>query len=228
MIYCWQKLVVGPEQLASMIETDAGSVDQAMGFAQGSNRIAGELVAFERDDIDAARPRRVPLGEHVRWNIVQHAAEPTRKAVAANRAEMMHGNTARDCGVVLHVNMPTQECGVGHDHAAADAAIVGNVASGHDETAVAERREAILFFAPPIDRHPFADDVAIANQHFGIGTLIADILRIATNDGPWKNGVFLADGDGSLQRDAAEKFRSPSDFDLGADDAKRSDGYIVG
>ena len=122
---------------------------------------------------------------------MQHAAQAAGKAEAADRAKMMHGHAAGNRRVVVHVNVAAQQRGVGHDHAAADAAIVGDVAAGHDEAVAAERGDAVFLFAAAVDRHAFADDVVVADDHLRVAAAIADVLRIAAEHGAGKDAVVL-------------------------------------
>ena len=107
----------------------------------------------------------IAFDQHVRRHVVQHAAQAAGEAEAADRREVMDDHAAGDRGVVVNVDVAAQQRGVGHDHAAADAAIVGDVAAGHDEAVAAERGDAVFLFGAAIDRHAFADDVVVADDH---------------------------------------------------------------
>ena len=128
-----------------------------MGLGQAIDHVRRELVPLERHDVDAPRPGRRAFAEHERRHVVQHAAQAADEAVAADRREMMHGHGARERGVVVDVNVPAQQRAVGHDDVVAELAVVGHVATGHQEVVVADPRDAVFLFAAAIDRHAFAD-----------------------------------------------------------------------
>ena len=159
-----------------------------MGFGQAVDDVGRKIVALQRHDVDAARPGRMAFDEHERRHVVQHAAAAADKAVAADRGIVMHGHGARERGMVVNVDVPAQQRAVGNHDVVAQAAIVGDVAAGHQEVVAAERRDAVFFFGGAIDRHAFADDVVVADDDLGVAAAVADILRLAADDDAGKCG----------------------------------------
>ena len=158
---------------------------------------------------------------------MQHPAEATGKAEAADGAEVVHRNAARKSGIVVHMHVPAEQRSVGHDDAVADTAVVSDMTARHDVAMAAERRNAVFLLGATIDRHTFADQVVIADHHLRIAAAIADVLRIAPDDSHRKNAVMLADRDTSHDGDVVQQASSAADAGLGADDAQRADLDVV-
>ena len=49
------------QNFACIVQTHAGAVQQAVGFVERINNVWLKLIAFERDDIDTARPSWISI-----------------------------------------------------------------------------------------------------------------------------------------------------------------------
>ena len=174
-------------------------------------------MPLQRHDIDATRPGRCAFAEHERRHIVQHAAQSADKAVAADRRKVVHGHRAAQRGVVVDVHMPAQQRAVGHDDVVAQLAVVGDVAAGHQEILVAEPRDAVFFFAAAIDRHAFANDVAVADHDLGVAAGVADVLRLAADHDVRIDDVIVADRHVAHDRHGVQQPRAALDPRMRAD-----------
>lgn len=159
---------------------------------------------------------------------MQHAAEAAGEAVAADGGKVMHGDSAADAGIVFHMDVPSQQSGVGHDDPVADATVVGNMAAGHDEAIIPQEGQPFFFFGATVDRNPFANDVAITDDEFGFTAAIADVLWITPQDGTRKDAVPLTNADEAGDMDSRCQMRSSSDPDARTNRAERTDLHILG
>ncbi len=223
MIDLGHELVVAAEDFAGMIQSDLGSIQQAMRFGQALDGFGRELIALQRDHVDAARPGRMSLDQHERRHVVQHSAQAADEAVAADRGVMVHGHGAGERGMIVDVHVPAQQRAVGDHDVVAQFAVVGHVAAGHEEVVVPDGGDAVFFFAAAIDRHAFADQVVIADRDLRVGAAVADVLRFAADDHAGINVVVLADGDVAHERDVVLQPRAAADPDIRPDDAERPD-----
>jgi hypothetical protein len=48
--------IVGPQQLASVVQADFCPVNKAMSLGQCANRLCRKIVTFQSHNVDAARP----------------------------------------------------------------------------------------------------------------------------------------------------------------------------
>ena len=94
MVHGRNQLALATKDFARMIQTDFGPIDQPMGFYQGLDVVIRKIVAAQGHHIDAARPRRVSVDQHVGRHIVQHAAHSTDKGKAPDRCELMNAGIA--------------------------------------------------------------------------------------------------------------------------------------
>ncbi len=135
----------------------------------------------------------------------------------------MHDDASGDSGVVMNVDVSAEERGIGHDHSAADLAIVGDMATRHDEGVAAESRDASLLFRAAIDRDAFANHVLISEDDLGVTAAIANVLRLAPNNRAGENTVVLADRDMSDDGHAIDQLSAAADANVRSDDAERAD-----
>ena len=87
--------------------------------------------------------------------------------------------------------------------------------------------DAVLFFAAAVDRHAFANRIAVADNDLRVAAGIADILRLAADHDVGINQVVVADGDAAHDRHAIEQPRAAFDLHVRADDRKRADFDVV-
>ncbi len=89
----------------------------------------------------------------------------------------------------------------------------------HQKVVVPNLRDPGLLFAAAIDRDVFANDIPVADDHLGIGTLVTQILRLGTDHGSGKYMISFADGRIATERDVVLDDRVAADFHARADHA---------
>lgn len=105
MIDMGEETPVAPQDFSGIVESDFRSIDKTVRLGQGLNYIGRKIIPFQGHDIDASRPRRCSFDEHIGGDIVQDAAQSANKAVASDRAEMMHAGGARDGNDIVYMNV---------------------------------------------------------------------------------------------------------------------------
>jgi hypothetical protein len=100
-----RELIIAGEDFASMLYADFRPVKKFMSFGDGSDSVIGEILALQRDDVDASRSSRKTLGQHVWWHILEDSGKSTNKAIATDGGEVMDGDAAAQGCVVLNANM---------------------------------------------------------------------------------------------------------------------------
>src|SRR5262249_46694976 len=150
---------------ASMFQAYLRAEQQPMRFGQAVDRFGREIFTLERDDVNAPRPRGMTIDQHVWWHVVQHAAHAGHEAVRTDRRVMVYAHAARDRGVIMNVNVASQQRAVGHDDVIANTAVVGDVRTGHEEVVVTDRGDAVFLLGGAVDRDAFADNVRIADRY---------------------------------------------------------------
>ena len=199
------------EDLPGPLLADPGPVEEPMGLGDGFHRARDKAAAPQGDDVHAARSRRRPLAEHVRGHVMENARQPGHERVAADRGPVVHGHAPGERGMGMDADMPPQERAVGDDHAVADLAVVRDMTAGHEEVAAPHDGHAVFLLRGPVDRHPFADDVVVANLHARVAAAVADILRIGTDDGIGKDPVAGPDPHAPHHRDMILEDRAGAD-----------------
>ena len=63
-------VIVAAEDIAGVRQTDLGSEQQPMRLGQAVDRFVREVISLQRDDVDAARTRGMPVDQHVGRNVV--------------------------------------------------------------------------------------------------------------------------------------------------------------
>ena len=135
----------------------------------------------------------------------------------------MHADAARERGMIVNVDVATQQCAVGHHDVVAQPAIVGHVATGHEKVVAADRGDAVFFFGGAIDRHAFANAVRSPIVDLGIAAAIAHILRLGADDNIGIDVIVLADRHLAHDRDVVFQPRAAADADVGPDHAEGPD-----
>ena len=166
-----------------MLRVHLGPIDQAVGLVQGVDRLGADPVPLQPHHVDAAHLGRVAVHQHVAGDVVDDPRLAADEAVAADRRVMVDGDAAADAGVRLDVDVAAEHRAVGDRDPVAQLAVVGHVRGGHQEVMAAEPGDPVFFLGRPVDRHPFADHVVVADLDPGGGAVVRDVLRLAADDG---------------------------------------------
>src|SRR6202040_2841248 len=83
------------------------------------------------------------------------------------------------------------------------------------------------FARAAVDRDEFADDVAVADTHFGDLTAILLVLRRRSDDGERMELTMLADRRMAVDDDVREQPRALAELDVLADEAERPDFHAA-
>ena len=148
-----------------MIESNFGSIDQAVGLGQTIDDMGRQVTTFQGHDVDTPRASGRAFNEHERRHVVQHSAQTGDERKAADRGVVMNTDTAGERCVVVNVDMTTQQRTVGHDDMITKSTIMRDMTASHQEVVIAEGGDAIFFFRAAINRYPFANGVTIAVIH---------------------------------------------------------------
>ena len=114
----------------------------------------------------------------------------------------------------MNPDMAAKYRAVGDRYLVANAAIVGHMASGHQESAVANRGHALLFLAGTINRDPLADRVVVADLDPGRSAAVTDVLRLTADHTVWINSVAGPNHDTPHERDVVFEHSSGANHSL--------------
>ena len=104
----------------------------------------------------------------------------------------MHAGISADVRVVLNDHVAGQGGGVGHDHAVAEDAIVGDVGLGHQQTVVADLRQHSAAGGAAMDGYKLSNLIAPADARFGRFAFVLQILRRQADRNKRKDARVLA------------------------------------
>ena len=198
-----------------------------MGFDQGVDDLGREIIAFQSHGVDASWSCRIAFEQHVWGYVVPDGAGARHEAVAADRGEVMHRNGARERGMIVNVNVSCQQGIVGNDDVVAQLTIVGNVGACHQEVVITDMSDALFLFRCPVDGRALADNIVVADDHFGIATGIADVLRLTADHRVGVNVIVATDGDITHQGHVVFQLCSASDAHLRPDNAIGPDLDVI-
>src|SRR5262249_48125197 len=85
----------------------------------------------------------------------------------------------------------------------------------------------VFLFAATVNRHTFADDISVADNHLRIAARVTYVLRFAADDNIWINDVVAADRDVSHDGHVVQNARAARYANMRADDRERSDFDII-
>lgn len=222
----WREDSVYLQNFSSVLYPYLRSVEQLVRFADGSYGSDGEILAFERNDVDAPWSSREAFSEHERRNVLKDARESADKAIATYGSKVVHGNATAQGRVMFHTHVPAEHDGICHNDSVLDQTIVGHVGVGHEVAIAADRSNTFIFFGASIDRYAFAKDVGIADHDLCWRALVGKVLRFTANDAAWEETIISADRRVTGQGDAVFQSRTPANLDACTDDAMVPDTNI--
>ena len=126
----------------------------------------------------------------------------------------MNGAIARQINAVLYDAVTGQESAVRKDTAVPDAAIMCDMAIGHEKILAADVRRARSTSAA-MDSDVFAEDIAIADVQGSRLVIVFEMLGILAEDCPAENEIALS-----------QSKRAP-EISVGSNDATRTDLYLA-
>ena len=210
-----------------MFDAHFGPIQKFVGFGDGLDGFRAKVLSLQGDDVDATRPSRKTFGQHVRRNVLQDAAQPAHKAIAADRCEVMDCHTSAQGCIVLYMNVSAEHDGIGHDDAVFDFAVVSYVRAGHQIALVTNAGDAVFFFGASIDRHRFAKDVAIPDDDLRRRALVAEVLGFTADDAAGKEVILTSDGRMSGDRHMAFQTCATPDLGMRANNTKRPNPNFI-
>jgi hypothetical protein len=163
-----------------LVDRHFATEDQTMCLVEGVNGGFGQAVATQPHDVDAANPRGIAINQHVGRNVVNDAGMTTNERQSANGDVVMNRHSTRKSHLILNVDVAAQQGAVGQDDVIAQLAVVRNVNPGHEEVAVADRGQALIFGGAPIDRNMLSDHIVVADHQAGRLPPVADVLGVAS------------------------------------------------
>ena len=182
----------------------------------------------QADDVDAADLRRIAVDDHEPRHVVIDPRQGPDVAVRSDGDERMDADSARDGHVRLDMAVTAQDRVVGDDDPVVDDAIVRDVHVDHQQVVRADAGDPLLFFAAAVDRHPFANDVLVADLDAGRAASERDILGFAADHRERMDDVSFAERGHALNAGMGDQASAAADLHVGPDDAVGTDFHVVG
>ena len=132
---------------------------------------------------------RLPDRHHVRRHVARHGRVVGDERVRADLAELVDGGEPAHDHPVAEVHVAAERRVVGEDALVADDAVVRDVRVGHEEVVVADARDALVLLGAAIERHEFADHVAVADLEPGRLAAVLLVLRRVADGGELEDAV---------------------------------------
>src|SRR5262249_23345995 len=161
--------------------------------------------------------------EAERNNIIAGRRHSGHHHALADPYELMDRDVAAEKGLIADADMAAEHHVVGESDVAADAAIVADMRSDHERTALPHLRDAAAILGTGIHVDALAQFASPADHHSGFATAIMDRLRRRSergkrvNDGSFANRRRAGDADLGDEAHAALEFDPRSDQTIGSD-----------
>jgi hypothetical protein len=122
------------------------------------------------------------VGQCIRGDILGNDGVAGDEGAAADPAELVHGYSAADEGLIADMDVSSEHAAIGEDDVRSDYAVMGDVASRHQETLGAD--EGVFSgFGRSMNRHVLTDDRSVADERSGSSVYVeGKVLRIAADD----------------------------------------------
>jgi hypothetical protein len=136
---------------------------------------------------------------------------------------LVYTDPASDRNIVADMDVATDHHVIGHGHSVADPYIMAQVDVRHQEIVVADFGDTGFFFAGTIDRDILSNNISVANDYLGVGTLITHVLRFGADHSTWENVIPFADCRITTKGDMILDDCIATDFHARSDDAEVAD-----
>src|SRR4051812_47444829 len=146
--------------------------------------------------------------------------------MAADTAELVDRAQAADVGVILDRDMAGEGDTVGEDRMVANDDVVRDVYVGHEQIAIADRGKQAAALRAAMNRHEFADRVAMTDTGFRSLAAIFLVLRRDTAGTIRIKRIPTRNRERAFEEDVRDQARARTDRDLIAHDAIGSDFSI--
>ena len=132
---------------------------------------------------------------------------------------------ARDIGLGRDFDVAAEHRAVGHDHAVAHGAVVGDVRADHEQAAAADLCD-VAGIECAVDGAVFAKHVAVAD--FGGSRMLGhvDVLRHSAEHGAFEHEIIAAQLRSRFHRHAGGQITVVAQHDSGLDHAEGADSHI--
>ena len=120
---------------------------------------------------------------------MENATKTTDKAVAADRRKVVNGAATGKCRIIVDVHVSSEHHVVRHNYPITHFAIVSDVATSHHVAIVANPRDPVFFLRCSIDGYRFTENVSIPDDDLSRRTLVAEVLRLSTDDDAWEEMI---------------------------------------
>src|SRR5690606_11884329 len=187
---------------------------------------ARETAALQAHDIEAAEVGVVADRRTERDEIGRHQGARADERVAAGAGVLVDGGQATEESVVADLSVAADSGGLSHDDVVVDDAIVGDVAIAHDQTIIADRRDAAPAHGAAVNGGVFADDVVVADDELRRFAPVRQILRRAAEAYERPDGVALAEFGVALDEDVRDELRALADLHVRANHAAWADLHV--
>lgn len=123
----------------------------------------------------------------------------------------MHAHFAREINMIFRRDVPRQGRPIGESAVVAQAAVVRDVDSDHEEIPRADPRYIVLA-GRAMNGHVLADQVVMADNQLRSLAFEFDVLRLASEGGMLKNAVPFAQGGVAFDNGVRADFAAGSDL----------------
>ncbi|HWL72687.1 MAG TPA: hypothetical protein VNQ74_02295, partial [Burkholderiaceae bacterium] len=188
------QLIVAAQYFARVIQSDLRAINEPVCFGQAVDRFWRKIIAFQRNNVDAAGTSWSAFDEHKRRHIVQDPANARYKAIASDGRIVVHSDSAGKRRVIMHMHVTTQHAAVGHNNVIAQLTVMRDMAASHQVVVIANACDAVFLLRSAIDRDALANDVVIADDDASVAPPIAQILRISADNRAGKDMIVLTKG----------------------------------
>ena len=198
---------------ARAVEEPESPLNQDHGFGGDPSPLHPDLVNGPNDS-------RVPITEHVGWDVLGDLAVGTDVGHAADPTELMDTGKPADDGSVLDHDLATQGCQIGEDDTIANLYVVGDVATGHQMTILPNNGPAPLS-GSTVDGDILSNRCACPHLDRGLLSVKFEILTLHANACEGEYFTFLGDPGVPHNHGVRMQNGTSPDPHVGSDDRKR-------
>src|SRR5712671_1455080 len=186
-------------------------------------------VARQADHVDADQPGAVALHQSERRRVVRHHRAGADHRQLADARELVHADHRAEDRAVADQGVAGDHRAVGQHAMVADRRVVADVTADQEQIVVADPGGAVPERRAAVDRHVFADAVAVADPQHAFGfALDLLVLRRLAEHGEREDLAVGADRGVALYRHVRMQPRAGTESHSATDDTVRADVDLVG
>ena len=125
------------------------------------------------------------------------------------------------------MHMPAKQDTIDQNDVAVDVTVMRNMAIRHKHVAIADPSDVIFLLSATVNRDTFTKDIVITNFDRSSRLLIADILRLATNDTAGEEAIANTKSAVPGNDNVTLQLCEIAKCDVRANDTKRANFYTL-